>query len=246
MKGIFKRYPIIDGRGSIAWKGKYPNKKTIEDERRKVGSEIAWQREYLLNLVSSEDQIIKNEWIHYCDEMPPLSKLRYIVIGVDLAISQSQTADYTAMVVLYVFGEEKNLQIYVGKQMINKRLTLHQTILTAKQLQYSISGGQSITFTVEDIGYQQSAIELMKAEGINAEGVKLHGQDKYTRLSMTTPYFEQGKIFFPKEGAGTLISQLKGFPSENHDDSVDAFVYGILKEQEEENRPKPDCFFYNY
>ncbi len=243
MSGVYRIYPIIDGRGKIAWRGKYPNKQSIEEEKRKTVNNISWHREYLLKLISSEDQIVKDSWIHYYDEMPPLSMLRYIIVGVDLAISQSQTADYTAMVALYVFGKGNNFQIYVGRYIVNKRLTLHQTVLTAKQLQYSISGGQAITFVVEDIGYQQSAIELMKTEGIKAEGVKLHGQDKYTRLSMTTPYFEQGKIFFPKKGAELLISQLKGFPFEKHDDSVDAFIYGILKVQEDENRPKFDYAF---
>lgn len=243
MSGVYKRYPIVDRRGRIAWKGKYPNKQSIEEEKRKTVNNISWHREYLLELISSEEQIVKDAWIQYYDEMPHLSLLRYIIVGVDLAISQSQTSDYTSMVALYVFGKGSSLRIYVGKIMVNKRLTLHQTVLTAKQLQYSISGGQSITFVVEDIGYQQSAIEFMKTEGIKAEGVKLHGQDKYTRLSMTTPYFEQGKIFFPKKGAELLISQLKGFPFEKHDDAVDAFVYGVLKVQEEENRPKFDFEF---
>jgi predicted phage terminase large subunit-like protein len=174
--------------------------------------------------------------------MPPLENLKYIIIGVDLAISQKETADFTAMICLFVFKVGKGLQVYVSSQIVNKRLNLYQTGVTAKQLQYSVANGHSVRFVVEDVGYQMAALEHLKQEGLNVEAVTVHGQDKYTRLSMTTTYFEQGKIFFPREGATELIRQLTGFPSEGHDDLVDAFVYGILKVQEEENRPPFEFF----
>lgn len=239
MKGIYKEIPLLNSKRKIAWLGKYPTMNTIIKEEMRVGNNIAWCREFLLKFVSSEDQLIKNNFIQYYDIMPPLEKLSYIIIGVDLAISQKETADYTAMVPLYVFKTTDSIQIYVGKQIVNKRLNLYQTGVIAKELQYSIANGQSITLVVEDIGYQKAALEHMKKEGLKIEAVTIYGQDKYTRLSMTTPYFEQGIIFFPKEGVKELISQLTGFPSEAHDDMVDALVYGILKIQELENRPKP-------
>ena len=103
--GKFLYFPLINAKGDCLWPGKYPTEKDIEIERRKVGNEIIWQREYLLNIIPDDDQVIYPEWIQYYDEIPtPIefesgySSHMEIRIGVDPAISKSNIADYTAMV----------------------------------------------------------------------------------------------------------------------------------------------------
>ncbi len=240
MNGVYCRFPVADENGESSWIGKYPNKGAIEKLRQKTASEVAWQREYMLNLVYSEDQLIKPEWIQYYDDLPPLSKLQYIIVGVDPAIGNKQTSDFTTMVPIYVFGSGEEIQLYVGKQIINEHLSMYQTAVTAKQLQYSLTKGHTVTFVVETVAYQKALFEHMQHEGLTTEEVTVFGQDKHIRLSMAAPYLEQLRVFFPREGAENLITQLLGFPSEAHDDLVDAFVYAILKIQEEANKPQPN------
>ena len=50
--------------------GKYPNMEAVNEERRKIGNEFAFQREFLLRIVPNDEQIIHPDWIHYYDEMP--------------------------------------------------------------------------------------------------------------------------------------------------------------------------------
>lgn len=102
--GIFKEYPIIRGQ-EILWPGKYLSLEDIESEKRKAGNEFAWEREYMLHIVADEEQAIHREWICYYDELPygekdcqGYDKHIEVRIGVDLAISKRDTADYTAMV----------------------------------------------------------------------------------------------------------------------------------------------------
>ena len=64
-RGIFKEYPLLDKNNICLWPGKYITDKEIEDEKLKVASDISWQREYLLRIISSDDQVIYPEWIQY-------------------------------------------------------------------------------------------------------------------------------------------------------------------------------------
>jgi predicted phage terminase large subunit-like protein len=82
---------------------------------------------------------------------------------------------------------------------------------------------------VEDVAYQTAVLQQLKAEGIRAEGVKCHGQDKRSSLTATSDYVFSGKVLFPTNGADDLVRQLVGFGIEKHDDLADAFAFVILK-----------------
>ena len=75
--------------------------------------EITWQREYLLRIIAGVDTVIHRDWIQYYDEAEMAAcgeKFRYVGIGIDLAISDKDTADYTAMVTAHVYGRIKNFE----------------------------------------------------------------------------------------------------------------------------------------
>lgn len=237
--GISMEIPIVQN-GKPTWPGKYPDLAAVEMEKRKVGNKVSWEREYMINLISPEEQLIKPEWITHYDRLPSFDDLSCVVVGVDLAIKQTETADFTAMVPIYVYGEDQDSQFYVGTPIINRRLTLHATATTAYQLYTTLPKGYLVTFVVEDVGYQLAAIQEMKMKGIPVEGTKVHGQDKYTRASIVSPFFEQGRVHFPASGAEDLIRQTTGFPNESHDDMVDALVYALLKIQEDGYTLEPE------
>ena len=91
---IFRQYPIIKN-GSTMWPGKFPTLEDIENEHRRIGNDYSWHKEYLLNIVSREGQVILREWIgRYTDLPKDKSCYREIIIGIDLAISTKNTADY--------------------------------------------------------------------------------------------------------------------------------------------------------
>jgi hypothetical protein len=94
LQGKFYSYPLVLQNGDISWPGKYPTLKAIEDERKRIGNDIAWFREYLLQILPPEDRIIKNDWIRYYDELPANLEANCTgyVISLDPAISQNQNA----------------------------------------------------------------------------------------------------------------------------------------------------------
>jgi len=220
----FRSYPLINSEGKIAWLGKYPNEEYIEIEKHKVGNEIAWQREYLLRIVSDAGRVVQPEWIQYYDEIPdrPQSFVG-LWIGVDLAISQSETADYTAMVVLEIYCIGRERRAYVHPFPVNKRLTFPEQINQVKALAVSLRSSGCSSIYVEKVGYQEALIQQLKSGGLWVEGITPHG-DKRERVMMTSMAIQNGHILFPKKGCEELIGQLTGFGVEKHDDLADAFA----------------------
>lgn len=230
--GVFRSYPLLKD-GHCLWPGKYPSTEDIEAEKRRIGNETIWYREYLLHIVSDLERLVHPEWIHYYDVLPQKTEsfyLRHILTGIDLAISQSASADYTAMVSAKVYGYDDEMRILILENPINERLTFPQTVERAKNLSLALGDNNHHTkLLIEDVGYQRALVEHLRRENIPAEGVKINGQDKRTRIALTTHLIQQGKILFPSKGCEKLIEQLTGFGLEKHDDLADAFSLLILK-----------------
>jgi predicted phage terminase large subunit-like protein len=238
--GVFKEYPLIKN-GEILWIGKYPTMEDIETEKRKAANEFAWQREYLLHIVPTEEQAIHREWIHYYDELPDRKaqnrfgnlKNRHLCtrIGVDLAISQREAADYTAIVIGEIFEDGDDFKIYILPKCINKKLTFPETVDICKKLykEYS-NGGKTIPeLVIEDVAYQKALAQQLEAEGIyNVRTVRPGNQDKRYRLILTANLIKSGRIVFPRTGCEELLSQMINFGVEKHDDLADAFSIIVL------------------
>ena len=238
LKGIFRAYPLIDDEDTILWPSKFPNLKAVEDLKRTIGFESAWYREYLLKIISDADRLVHPEWIKFYDGIEKDKKDHmFTATGIDLAISQRESADCTAMVTAKVFGRREHLEIYIYPNPVNERLTFPQTVSKIESMSATL--GRESKIYIEDVGYQQSIIQHLDQRNIRCEGVKVGGQDKRSRLALVTHLIEQGKILFPRHGAEELISQLVGFGIEKHDDLVDAFTLLILKIVEFDNKPMP-------
>lgn len=243
--GIVKRYPIIENQKPI-WSSKFPDMASIVKEQRKIANKIDWNREYELKIVPEEGQIITHENIQYYEIIPEvyepekydynkkkehIIRLERICTGVDLAISQKETADFTAMVSVQSmsFGVH-DIKFYILPNPINQRLDFRDTIQQAKNLSQEL--GQSRHYTelfVEQVGYQLSAIQQMETEGLPVKGVTVSGSDKRARLNIVAPLIKQGKVLFPKHGCEDLIAQIIGFGVERHDDLMDAFTLVMMQ-----------------
>ncbi len=237
--GIYHEYPLINADGKCLWAGKYPTEESITEERMRIGSEAAWQREFMLRIISDQERVVHPEWIQYYDHIPAETNphFLYTATGLDLAISKSDTADYTTMVSAKVFREKENLSIYILPNPVNEHLTAMETVERAKGLSDSISSRHSHYFYVEDVGYQAAMVELLEDAGLESEGVKTKGQDKRGRLTLAANMVQSGKVFFPKEGAEQLLLQLTGFGTERYDDLADAFAILMLRLMEDRYQP---------
>jgi predicted phage terminase large subunit-like protein len=231
---IYRECPVVDENDVILWRGKYPTMEDLKIEKKLHGDEKAWQREYMLKIIADDDQLVKKEWIQYYDELPgEKDKYKGALIGVDLAISESNHADYTAIVVGHVYGTKDDLRIYIERYPFNKRIDGPTTIEKIKEVvKNSKRYEKSPKLYIEDVGYQKTVIQTLNKQGVNAEGYKVSGRDKRERLESITHMIRNGNVYFPREGAKELIQQLVYFGVEKHDDLVDAFTIVLHKSLE--------------
>lgn len=237
-------------KATLFGKGKYPTPDDIEAERQKTMSETAWYREYLLKIISTEEQVVRPEWIQFYNKVPYEGR-HSIAIGIDLAVSEKDSADYTAMVVGHIYGYGKNMRIYIQPNPINERVPfpvqvelIKSLIATQKQFHWRVK-----TF-VEDVAYQKALVQLLESQRLDVEGVPTGRSDKTARLRLTTSFIKEGRILFPEKGCDELLMQLTGFGKESHDDLADAFAMLVLKAIENNprcgtagvfNGPRPDA-----
>lgn len=223
-KGVFKEYPLIDKNEVCLWQGKYQTLADLEDEKMKVSSDVSWQREYLLRIIPTEDQVIHREWIQYYDELYDKTNRAYrgTYAGVDLAISSSDAADYTTVVSAHIYGRRDKVRIYILPNPIAQKLNFPAQVELMKDFKRTQMPKSSDLLFVESVAYQEALPQMLELHGINANAVKPKG-DKRTRLSLTSTSIKSGVIKFPRQGCEDLIQQLVGFGVEKHDDLADAF-----------------------
>jgi len=230
IKAVYREYPIVNEQGYPLWPGKYPTIEDIEREREFIMDEVAWYREYLLKIISSDEQIVKPEWIQTYRKAPPIP-LRAIASGVDLAISEKNTADYTAIVSAYMYGVGKDMKIYIQPNPINERIPFPLQVQRIHDIYYlHVHHTYNVKIYIENVGYQQALIQMIDPKlKHKIEGVAVGKNDKTTRLQLTTSLLKEGRVLFPETGCEDLIEQLLGFGKEKHDDLVDAFSMLVLQ-----------------
>lgn len=245
-EGVFREYPIINTKGECAWAGKFPTPESLETLKSMIGNDAAWQREYLLNIISDAERVVHPDWIQYYDgDALTAEHEGYNItgVGIDLAISLKDTADFTAMVTARVVTVNRRRFMYILPNPVNEHLAFPQTIERIKLIRTSFGSKERLHLLIENVGYQEAVIQQLSQERITVEGVNPHGQDKRARLALTTNYIQSGAILFPKVGAEELIRQLVGFGKERHDDLADAFSIVVLKLSAYMYKPSPQIYF---
>jgi phage terminase large subunit-like protein len=228
LKGVHREYPIQNSEGEILWIGKYPDIAAIQTAREKFSDENMWLREFMLKIIPPDDQVVHSDWIHYYEneEFPSykFDKYSWTKVGIDLAISQKQTADYTAMVTGSMFSQYGDAKLYIHPFPINARLDFPSARQKVIEMAKTIAPGKSVQFLVEEVGYQPAFTQSLEGSWINVRGVKVGSLDKRSRLALVSHLIKNGVILFPKKGCELLIAQIIGFGAERHDDLMDAFV----------------------
>jgi len=187
------------------------------EEARKTLPSIAFQQEYLAQFVEGSGALIRREWIRVGD--PPAGLEVYV--GVDLAISQKEDADYTALVAL---GQEKDGRVWV-LDVLRARATFHETL----QLISSFAAKwKPRVVAVEAAQYQAALVqELLRTTRLPVKGVK-PDRDKVARAAPLIARYEQGLVWHAPTLPREFEEELVAFPLGEHDDMVDALAYAYM------------------
>ena len=228
LPGIYREYPFLDKDDKCLWSERYPDQKSIDLLRLKIGSDIAWRQEYLLQVVSAENQVIPHEWLEGqdYDEMPDSKYFCRTVISVDPASSKNEEADPTAIVVISEFIRGDKREFYIHPNPVNERLSFHEIKEKVKEL-YRFHGQRgAVQVLVESVAAQQYLSQELSREGIYVKACPVRG-DKHARLLMAAAPIQAKMVYFPRKGCELLKQQLIGFGYEPKDDLADAYSQGI-------------------
>ena len=185
LDGKFFEYPLVSADNQIAWPGKYPTQIEIDEERRKIGNDIAWYREYLLQILPPEDRIIKSERIRYYDVLPAniAANCTGFIISLDPAISQKHTADKTAILVGAIYKSADFHYLYIT-DIYNLQADFPTTKDLVEKLSITVNQNIEPRSLVEQVGYQEALIQALQKKGISG------GINPMEAIKEPTSYFQ--------------------------------------------------------
>jgi predicted phage terminase large subunit-like protein len=220
--GNYREYPAVTDDGKYLWPDRF-GPDVLEQERARVGDRY-FLREYRLKLIPASGNVIQS--VGWYRTMPPTVKVKRVGIGVDLAISERQTADRTAISVIAAGDDGKFYHVDGVADRWGFAAAMEQ-INAAYQRAKARYPETPVFVAVEDVGYQRAAIqELRTRYGLPVKPVKVT-TDKTARLQSIEPYCTSGQLLLRENDDALVGREVLDFGVEAHDDRADALVYAL-------------------
>lgn len=193
----------------------HDNPNFLASVKSRYSSEFARQ-ELEGEFVDFSNSRIRREWI--MRETPPPGLP--VVLGVDLAISQRDGADYTAIVAL---SRAPDGRIFV-LDAARDRLPFHSVLEFIKA---RAAHWNPVAIAIEAVQYQAAIVqELLRTTTLPVRGIQ-PGKDKLARFAPVEARYEQRLIHHAAAMPPAFEDELLAFPNGNHDDMADALAYAF-------------------
>lgn len=168
-----------------------------------------------------EGALFRRDWIQHGDA----PKGCRIAMGVDLAISSKDSADYTAIVVM---ARDEFGKLYV-LDAIRERVDFPGALRLIRNV---ADRWQPKAILIEQVAFQAIVVqELLRQTTLPIKGV-VPDKDKVTRAQPLALRYEQGLVWHRRDLPTWFEDELLAFPQGMHDDAVDALVYayqGVMR-----------------
>lgn len=176
----------------------------------------SYDREILAQFNDVSATVFKRKWIQYIDEAP---NDLVISMGVDLAISQKTTGDYTAICIL---GHHTATNKYYILSLHRSRMSFVQII---EKITEMADIWKPTVISIESVAYQRVVADTL-LETTTLPIIATHPVlDKVSRAMPLATRFEKGDIFILNSPSidPEFEKELLAFPNKNvHDDTIDA------------------------
>jgi predicted phage terminase large subunit-like protein len=189
----------------------------LAELKREMGP-IAFSAQYQQSPVPPGGTIIKRKWLVPYDEIHHQAGDR-IILSWDIALSETETGDYSACVVLL-----RRQEVFYIMEVVRGRFpfdALKRKVMEVKQ-RYGSS-----TLLIEDSPISRGLIQSLREQSINVTTDK-PDTDKRARVIAQSDLFAGGSVRFPRcaDWLEDFTAELLAFPG-RHDDQVDALTQGL-------------------
>lgn len=223
----FVRIPILNEEGKSNWESYWKTDEILaeRDNQREIGNISLWMREKMCCAIAPEKQIFKKEYYKYYDPNALRTGELSVYTTVDVAISQSDKADYTAVCTIGVNSKNHWFILDITFARMNPSEQVDAVF-------DHVARYRPIKVGIEKVAYQASLEHyLYKAMPERNLFFTIHplnyGTKKEARIEALQPRFITGTVWFP-HGASFLNEleiELHSFPKGLHDDLIDALAY---------------------
>ena len=185
--------------------------------KREMGP-IAFWAQYQQSPMPPGGTIIKRKWLTPYDDIRHQPGDR-IIMSWDIALSEAETGDYSACVVLL-----RRKEVFYVLEVVRGRFPFDA--LKRKVMEVKKRYGSS-TLLIEDSPISRGLIQSLREQSINVTTYK-PDTDKRARVIAQTDLFAGGSVRFPQRAAWLeeFTAELLAFPG-RHDDQVDALTQGL-------------------
>lgn len=213
-------------------------KEQLDTIKEKIGTR-AFNQEYMNNPSAEEDQIIKESWItsNYYVQTLDLRTM-HLVLMVDPQSGESASADEMGIAVV-AWQVGKPDRYVIESAGVRDGLTKKAGIVIDYWQKYK----ERIRLVGIEVVMNQNALWQLLVEWKNGKDVipgyghivdrnipllkiEPKGKDKTERLKVHEPAFERGEVHL-RPDQQELKDQLVNFPNVDHDDRMDALLYGL-------------------
>jgi len=174
---------------------------------------LVFLQEYLAQFVTFGAGLVSKEMLLDAPAPPGLP----VVLGVDLAISEKQTADYTAICAMCRDIERGTIYM---KEIERHRVGFHDIL---ERVKAAAARHNPVMIAIEENQFQAAVVqELARTTTLPVRGFR-SDRDKLTRFAPLLTRFEQLMVRLCPSGVPAWFrDEIITFPKGEHDDGVDA------------------------
>jgi predicted phage terminase large subunit-like protein len=226
-------------RGAYAWKMDEPLQPSreghdvLDEIRRQLGAE-AFNTQYLQAPVPADGNMLKREWLKWCEVAKTRQPSDEIIISVDTAAKATASSNYSAMLVFLV----RNNNDFYLIDVCRKKLEFPNLLAAVVAL---ITKHKPSAVLIEEHSSGTGLCQQLVKSGFTGIIPIRPVSDKATRMFTETPKLQAGNLILPKVAPwiDDFTIEYLAFANGKHDDQIDALSQFLNWQG---NRPAPSTF----
>jgi len=196
----------------------WESKESLDKTRAAIGHE-AFEAQFQQQPLPEQGNIIRQEWLIYYDEHPPLTPDSRIVQSWDIAVRDGARNNYSVCTT-WVIANSKYYLIDVFRGRLEFPDLRRKIALLAARY-------HAKAVLIEDAGSGSLLLDALRSDlplGMPRPiGIKPRGS-KEERMRIASYKFEAGQVYLPRQSEWLAVykRELLGFPNTEHDDQADS------------------------